>query len=242
MTENGPLLELRNVTKRYDAPGGGPGVTVLEGVCLTLPAGGRLTVTGPSGSGKSTLLNLIGALDRPTEGAVTLAGQDLAAQNDRRLATLRNVEVGFVFQLHHLLPQCSVWENVLIPTLPRGGPGEQTSDRARRLLERVGLAERLEHRPGQLSGGERQRVALVRALVNGPRLLLADEPTGSLDRTAADGLAALLGELNEEEGVALIVATHSMRLAGQVGNVRALRDGRLGEPGESGPAPQEPAG
>jgi ABC-type lipoprotein export system ATPase subunit len=221
-----PVLELTDVAKRYDAPEGGESVEVLRGVSLALAPGRAVAVTGPSGSGKSTLLNLIAALDRPSAGRVVLDGEDLAALSDNDLAAVRNRKVGLVFQLHHLLPQCTVWENVLVPTLARGGD-RSAEERAKRLLDRVRLGGRLSHRPAHLSGGERQRVAVVRALINEPKLLLADEPTGSLDRAASENLADLLGELNREEGVTLVVATHSMRLAGRVGDVLALRDGRL---------------
>ena len=223
------LLELAGVEKRYEATGDAAAATVLRSVDLRIAPGESVAVVGPSGSGKSTLLNIIGALDRPTAGKVVLQGSDLAKLSEGELAELRNRAIGFVFQLHHLLPQCSVLENVLVPTLA-GGPerrAEKPEARARRLLERVGLSDRLSHRPGQLSGGERQRVAVVRALINEPRLLLADEPTGSLDRAAADNLAQLLGDLNREEGVALLVITHSLELARQMSRVLELRDGTL---------------
>jgi lipoprotein-releasing system ATP-binding protein len=223
------LLELSGVARRYDASGSAAETTVLKDVHLQLAAGESVAIVGPSGSGKSTLLNIIGALDQPTSGQVVLEGSKLSALDEPALALLRSRAIGFVFQLHHLLPQCSVLENVLVPTLA-GGPerrSEKPEARARRLLERVGLSDRLSHRPGQLSGGERQRVAVVRALINEPRLLLADEPTGSLDRTAADNLARLLVELNREEGVALLVITHSMDLARQMSRVLELRDGTL---------------
>jgi ABC-type lipoprotein export system ATPase subunit len=160
---------------------------------------------------------------------VLLGGKDLSAQDERALAAIRNREIGFIFQAHHLLPHCTVWENVLVPTLaeknsPKANGAEQ---RAERLLKRVGLGDRLAHRPGQLSGGERQRVAVVRALINQPNLLLADEPTGALDRTSADELAKLLRELNREENVTLIVVTHALDLARQMGRVFEIQDGRL---------------
>ena len=230
MGEQDVLLELTDVTKRFDSPGGGPGRTVLNEVNLRLGAGRSLAICGPSGSGKSTLLNIIAALDAPTAGHVTLDGQDLAALNDKALAAVRARSIGMVFQLHHLLPQCTVLENVLVPTMVCPPPdGEAPEARAERLLERVGLADHLSHRPGQLSGGERQRVAVVRALINRPHLLLADEPTGALDRRAADNLADLLVELNTEEDVALIVATHAPDLAARMQRVGELRDGTLRE-------------
>jgi lipoprotein-releasing system ATP-binding protein len=185
-----------------------------------------MAIAGPSGCGKSTLLNIIGTLDRPTSGTVTLTGRDVPSLTEKQLAELRSGVIGFVFQFHHLLPQCSILENVLVPTLV-GTPPEDPEGRARKLLERVGLGSRLTHRPGQLSGGECQRAAVVRALINRPQLLLADEPTGSLDRGSAASLAQLLGELNREEGVALVYVTHSADLAARAGRVLELRDGRL---------------
>jgi ABC-type lipoprotein export system ATPase subunit len=223
------LLELSHIGKSYAAAAGAEPTVVLRDVSLQLAAGESVAIVGPSGSGKSTLLNIIGTLDRPDSGRVVLGGRDLASLNEQELAAVRCREVGFVFQLHHLLPQCTVLENVLIPTLA-GGPERRTEPaqkRARRLLERVGLAERLSHRPGQLSGGERQRVAVVRALINEPRLLLADEPTGSLDRAAAEILTTLLVDLNREEGVSLIAVTHALDLAARMGRVMELRDGSL---------------
>jgi lipoprotein-releasing system ATP-binding protein len=181
---------------------------------------------GPSGCGKSTLLNIIGTLDRAGAGRVSLAGRDVTSLDEKQLAEVRAGVVGFVFQLHHLLPQCSILENVLVPTLV-SKKAEDAEARARKLLERVGLGSRLTHRPGQLSGGECQRAAVVRALINRPQLLLADEPTGSLDRAGAEGLAQLLGDLNREEGVALIYVTHSPELAARAGKVLRLRDGRF---------------
>jgi len=229
MANETPLLDLIDVSKHYDAPGGAEVPPVLRGVSLSVAAGESLAIVGPSGCGKSTLLNLIGALDRPTSGRVLLNGTDLASLDDKRLALVRNREIGFVFQLHHLLPQCTVLENVLVPTLVAGAmsPGETPEQRAKRLLDRVGLADRADYFPGQLSGGERQRVAVVRALINAPNLLLADEPTGSLDRASAETLAALLVELNREEKVTLLLVTHALDLAGRMGRVLELRDGEL---------------
>jgi lipoprotein-releasing system ATP-binding protein len=168
-------------------------------------------------------------LDRPTRGQVLLEGQDLAQLNETQLAAVRNRQIGFIFQAHHLLPQCTVLENVLVPTLVCADDQLRQSapERARRLLDRVGLGPRVHHRPGQLSGGERQRAAVVRGLINQPRLLLADEPTGALDRAAAEELARLLVELNREERVTLMVATHALDLAEQMGRLFKLRDGRL---------------
>ena len=230
MPSPAPLLILASVTRRYNAPGRSEALTVLKEVSLEVAAGESLAIVGPSGSGKSTLLQIMGTLDRPTSGSVALDGQDLGALDEQQLAAVRNRQIGFVFQAHYLLPQCSVLENVLVPTLAcaearlRDGAGE----RAERLLQRVGLGERKSHRPGELSGGERQRVAVVRALINQPQLLLADEPTGSLDHTSAQQLGQLLLELNREEGVTLIVVTHALDLAQRMGRVLELTDGRLG--------------
>ncbi|MDB6108862.1 MAG: lolD 1 [Pedosphaera sp.] len=223
------LLKLSNVTQRYDAAAGTDAVAVLKGISLEVARGESLAIIGPSGSGKSTLLNIVGTLDRATTGEVTLAGQDLTRLDEKQLAAVRNRQIGFVFQAHYLLPQCTVWENVLVPTLAGGGGAgwQSAPDRAERLLKRVGLGERMSHRPGQLSGGERQRVAVVRALINQPQLLLADEPTGALDRASAQQLAQLLLELNREEGVTLIVATHALDLAHKLGRVLELKDGML---------------
>jgi len=227
------LLQLKNVAKYYESPNGADGPHVLKDISLQVAAGESVAITGPSGSGKSTLLNIIGGLDRPTAGSVLVDGRDLSQLDDKELAMIRNRQIGFVFQLHHLLPQYTVLENVLVPTLAsKGGvePRPYRNDaeaRARRLLERVGLGARLLYRPGRLSGGERQRVAVVRALINQPKLLLADEPTGSLDRAAASNLTQLLVELNREESVTLILATHSLDLAAHTARVLELSDGIL---------------
>lgn len=203
---------------------------VLRGVGLRLKRTASVSIIGPSGCGKSTLLNILGTLDKPDSGKVLLEGRDISALNDKDLAALRNERIGFVFQLHHLLPQCTILENVLVPSLVRKSkPEEAPEERARRLLDRVGLSHRLTHRPGRLSGGERQRVAVVRALINKPRILLADEPTGSLDRKGARALCGLLSELNREEDVAIVMVTHSLELARTVGNVYELKEGIISE-------------
>jgi len=237
-----PLLKLVDVAKRYESPVAGNGISILNGISLEVQPGESLAIMGPSGSGKSTLLQIMGTLDSPTSGSVFLDGRDLARLNDREVAVVRNTDLGFVFQAHYLLPQCTVLENVLVPTLALPGKTASTKDsetpstakkkepvqvRSSRLLNRVGLGGRLHHRPGELSGGERQRVAVVRALINQPKLLLADEPTGSLDHASAQGLGELLVELNREEGVALIVVTHGRELAERMGHVWQLKDGRL---------------
>ncbi|MGC4044561.1 MAG: ABC transporter ATP-binding protein [Armatimonas sp.] len=219
------LLEAREVAKEF--PGAGQ---VLRGVNLTLESGARAAIVGPSGCGKSTLLNILGTLEAPDSGEVRLSGESLSGRTETDLAKIRRERLGWVFQLHHLLPQCTALENTLIPTLsaplsrPRREPAEV---RAKRLLTRVGLSGREGHFPAQLSGGERQRVAVVRALINEPEILLADEPTGALDAAAADALADLLLELNQEEGVALLVITHAPELATRLGTTWRLIEGKL---------------
>lgn len=201
-------------------------ITVLRDISFALDAGGAMAVMGPSGSGKSTLLSILGTLEPPTAGRVSIDGRDPFALSERELARFRNRSVGFVFQDHHLLPQCSALENVLIPTLPGDSPPGAT-DRARQLLARVGLADRAAHRPAELSGGERQRVAIARALVNRPALVLADEPTGNLDRRTADSVGDLLLEINREEKTALVVVTHSRTLAERFAARYELIEGTL---------------
>ncbi len=223
------FLELKNISKTYKIPSGEGQMTVLRDISLGVSQGESIAIVGPSGSGKSTLLNIIGALDRPTSGSVTLAGQNLAELGDSELSKVRNQDIGFVFQLHHLLPQCTVLENVLIPTIPLGlnGEEENVKTRAKELLEKVGLEQHFFHFPAQLSGGELQRVAVVRALINTPKLILADEPTGSLDRESSENLGQLLVQLNKNEDVALVVVTHSMELASLMDKVYTLQDGKL---------------
>ena len=224
MTANTPLLELIDAVKEY--PAAPKPLRVLDGISFSLGAGECAAIVGPSGCGKSTLLNLMGTLDVPDQGAVRICGQDVAALNTRELARLRNHEIGFVFQLHHLLPQCTALENVLIPAMVHENRKEAT-ERAAALLEQVGLAERCNHRPGELSGGERQRVAVARALINEPSLLLADEPTGALNEEAAAGLAALLLELHQKKQMAVIVVTHDHALAERFAPIYSLHKGHL---------------
>ena len=215
------MLSLKHISKRYDE-----NTPVLSEVGLEVAAQESVAIVGESGCGKSTLLNIIGTLDRPDTGSVHVDGTDLLSLDEKATAAFRNKRVGFVFQLHHLLPQCSVLENVLVPAWVDKNQTE-ANERALRLLERVGLSDRLTHRPGQLSGGERQRVAVVRALINQPDLLLADEPTGSLSRAGSDQLMQLLLELNREESLTLLLVTHSMRLAKQMDRVLTLEGGIL---------------
>jgi lipoprotein-releasing system ATP-binding protein len=202
-------------------------LVVLRDVSLTLEAGDAMAIMGPSGSGKSTLLHILGTLERPTAGSVRLAGRDPFQLGERDLASFRNRQIGFVFQDHHLLPQCSALENVLIPTLPYGAGDTNPEARARELLRRVGLSDRIEHRPAELSGGERQRVAVARAFINRPPLVLADEPTGNLDRRNARIVADLFFELHGNEGAMLLVVTHSSELAARFPRRADLVDGTL---------------
>jgi ABC-type lipoprotein export system ATPase subunit len=229
MSPGAPLLKLEKISKTYFVAEGAAPLVVLREVTLNIATTESVAIVGPSGSGKSTLLNIIGTLDQPTSGHVWLDGQDLSQLDESKLAAIRNQQIGFIFQSHHLLPQCSVIENVLVPTIAdkKSKTRDGAPERAGKLLKRVGLGERLHHRPGQLSGGERQRVAVVRALINQPKLLLADEPTGALDRASAQGLAQLLVELNHEEHVTLIVVTHAPDLARQMERIVELRDGQL---------------
>jgi lipoprotein-releasing system ATP-binding protein len=199
---------------------------VLRNIDLTVDEGETVAIMGPSGSGKSTLLNLIGALDVPTSGHIYILDRDLSALSQKELARFRNRQIGFIFQLHHLLPQCTVLENVLIPTLAYKS-ADSSLENAENLLDRVGLKAHIDQMPGVLSGGERQRVAVVRALINRPSLILADEPTGSLDSLLAEQLVKLLIELNEEQGTSLIMVTHSEVLASLMSRVYELREGKL---------------
>ena len=224
------LLELKEITKKFELPSGKGYTNVLKNLSLQVQTGESIAVVGPSGSGKSTLLNIIGALDKPSSGEVILQGKNLAECDDAELSRIRNREIGFVFQLHHLLPQCTVLENVLIPTIPLGLKKGKTDvqERAKILLERVGLEDHMDHFPAQLSGGEMQRTAVVRALINKPKLILADEPTGSLDRNSSENLGRLMVEMNKEEGTTLITVTHSLDFAKLMERALKLQNGILG--------------
>ena len=229
-TSTAGQLQVADLVKVY--PTRAEPLRVLDGVSFELNVGEALVVMGPSGSGKSTLLSILGALEPPSEGRVTLDGIDPFSQGERDLARFRNRTIGFVFQEHHLLPQCSALENVLLPTLAGGATTEDVEARARGLLDRVGLSDRLDHRPAELSGGERQRTALARALINAPRLLLCDEPTGNLDRTTATEIGDLLAELHAEQGVMMVIVTHSPELGRRFGRRVELDRGRFRECGE----------
>ncbi len=220
-------LVVENLTKSFPTRAGP--LQVLRGISLRLAGGENLAVLGPSGSGKSTLLHILGTLDSPTSGKVTLGGHNPFELDEPRLADFRNRQIGFVFQDHHLLPQCSVLENVLLPTIAGGPVSAEHVNRARQLLERVGLSQRLEHRPAELSGGERQRVAIARSLIRAPKLLLADEPTGNLDRTTASGIGQMLLELQQQDSITLIVVTHSGELAKKLNRRMEIDDGRLSD-------------
>lgn len=227
MTAAGGDLVVSGLTKTF--AGATSGLNVLQGVDLRLSRGEALAVTGPSGSGKSTLLYIIGTLDVADSGSVRILDHDPFQLDPVALAKFRNTNIGFIFQDHYLLPQCTVLENVLIPTLAGPGAGDAQSARARSLLERVGLPHRLTHRPAELSGGERQRVAICRALINQPPLLLADEPTGNLDQHTARSISTLLLELSQEQNSMLIVVTHSTELAARLPRQAELLDGKLSE-------------
>ena len=226
MTSATPDLTVHSLTK--DFPGAEGTLQILTGAELSMQRGETVVITGPSGSGKSTFLYILGALDPPTSGSVSLGGTDPFSLATAEQANFRNREIGFVFQDHHLLPQCSVLENVLIPTLATEG-SNGTEERARNLLDRVGLIDRITHRPAQLSGGERQRVAVCRALINEPLLLLADEPTGNLDQQTAESIGTLLLEVAREQNTMLICVTHSLELAGRFPRRYELTDGKLVE-------------
>jgi lipoprotein-releasing system ATP-binding protein len=223
MTE--PVLEARAVTRSFQQ--GSSRLEVLHELQLAVPPAERLAIIGASGSGKTTLLQILGGLDRPDAGEVRIDGRDIHRLSERERGVLRNRTMGFVYQFHHLLPEFSALENVAMPLLVARLPIAEARERARALLARVGLAERLDHRPHQLSGGERQRAAVARALVTSPRLVLADEPTGNLDGRNAEQVFALLLELNRELGTSLVVVTHDARLAARMDRVLELSDGKL---------------
>jgi len=220
-----PALLAQSLTKSFPVPAGE--LVVLREASLALERGENTAIVGPSGSGKSTLLSILGTLDEPSSGSYELAGVAPFALGEPELAAFRSRHIGFVFQEHHLLPQCSVLENVLVPLLADGAAGGDDIDRAERLLERVGLADRRHHRPAQLSGGERQRAALARALLRNPTLLLADEPTGNLDRTTAASIVELMLELQREHNAILVAVTHSMALAERLERRYEIEAGRL---------------
>lgn len=219
------VLSCKNLGMVYQQ--GPNAVQVLSGVELNLKAGERAAIIGQSGAGKSTLLNLLGGLDTPTSGSVWLAGKELSALNEKARGLLRNEALGFVYQFHHLLPEFSALENVCMPLLIGKTSVNQAQQRATELLDRVGLAHRLKHKPSELSGGERQRVAIARALVNQPKLVLLDEPTGNLDQHTAQSIQALMLELSKSLNTSFLVVTHSLELAGQMDRTLRLTEGKL---------------
>ncbi len=226
--ETGPPvvhLQVENLQKIFETAGGS--LEVLSGADVSLDRGQMLAVTGPSGSGKSTLLYIIGTLDEPSGGRVLVDGEDPFSRDETGLASFRNENVGFIFQDHHLLPQCTVLENVLLPLLAGAGVDADAEQWGCELLDRVGLADRLSHRPAQLSGGERQRVAIARALINEPRLLLCDEPTGNLDSRNSDSIHTLLRELHDELGTSILVVTHDPDLANRADRLLDMMDGKF---------------
>jgi lipoprotein-releasing system ATP-binding protein len=225
MTSQDPNVELREVTKSFRS--GPTKLQILEGISFSLSSGQSMSIVGPSGSGKSTLLQIIGTLDRPDSGTIRIAGENPLDLSEVELAAFRNRHIGFIFQDHHLLPQLTVLENVLIPALAVGTPNEASIDRARSLCETLGLADRITHRPGQLSGGQRERVAIARALVMEPSIILADEPTGNLDSKTAAQVIELLAQLPKSQNAVLIAVTHSHELASAMDQSWSLADGRL---------------
>jgi lipoprotein-releasing system ATP-binding protein len=230
------LLELKKIEKKFKTPSGKGEITVLKDISLNVAEGEAIAVVGPSGSGKTTLLNIIGSLDKPTSGTVNFTGKNLSNLNDAEISKTRNLDIGFVFQLHHLLPQLTVLENVLIPTIPFRSRkySSDAESMAKKLLKRVGLQDHFDYFPAQLSGGELQRAAVIRALINKPKLVLADEPTGSLDRESSESLGQLLVQLNKEESTTLIVVTHSIELAQLMDKVYNLKNGKLFASGGQG--------
>jgi len=219
------LLKLKKITKSYSKDR-----TILDQLELEIKAGERIAIVGPSGSGKTTLLNLIGTLDRPDSGKMYFENQDLSVFSDQQLAKFRNEKIGFVFQMHHLLPQLTLLENILLPILTdKKLQGNETMERAQKLISRMGLSGVSHQKPAELSGGECQRTAVARALINRPKLILADEPTGALDQKSAFNLTDLLVELNREEGVTLIVVTHSMDVAKKMDRIYRIENGKLVE-------------
>jgi len=232
-----PLVAVQNVTKAFEHEG--RSLEVLKGIDLSIDRGEMVTIVGPSGAGKSTLLHLIGTLDLPTQGQIFYDGHDVTRLGSSELAEFRNRSIGFVFQFHHLLPEFTALENVMMPGLIQGG--RRLKGRAQQLLEEVGLADRLTHRPGELSGGEQQRVALARALLMEPKLVLADEPTGNLDSQTSDAVQSLFFDLNQRHGITFLIVTHSRDFAAMMPRRVSMRDGRI-ESDERRPKPLENQG
>lgn len=222
-----PVMQASSLSKSYHD--GDTELQILQDIDMHLNPGEQVAIIGSSGSGKSTLLNMLSGLDTPTAGQVTVAGQDLFAVTERQRAALRNAQLGFVYQFHHLLPEFSALENVAMPLLMSKTPLKEVRQRASELLAQVGLEQRLTHKPGKLSGGERQRVAIARALINNPACVLMDEPTGNLDQQTALGVQQLMRQLNEQRGTAFLVVTHDLELAGKMDRGYVLEAGKLSE-------------
>jgi len=223
--ENKTLVKTEGLTKSFWI--GKQELKVLKGIDLAIQKGEIIAIVGPSGAGKSTLLHLLGALDRPTSGIIRFNGQVLNDESDAKLAKIRNLEIGFVFQAHHLLPEFTALENVIIPALIAGKTPEEVKPKAMEILKRVGLDQRVKHQPGELSGGEQQRLAVARALMNDPKLLLADEPSGNLDKASSESLHELLWSLSQERGQTTVIVTHNEALAGKADRIVEMEDGRI---------------
>jgi len=221
------LLQLNNISKGYGEPGSHNFRPVLKGLDLTIKKGEKVSIVGPSGSGKTTLLNLIGAMDLPDSGEIIFDEKNITAYSKKELAAFRNRHLGFIFQLHHLMPQLTLWENVLLPVLPQGKVTAEQKEWAEHLIQKVGIWEQRYQKPGEMSGGECQRTAVVRALINKPELVLADEPTGALDEENANALSELLIQLSDDEKVTLVTVTHSTELAALMDKKYLLRNGKL---------------
>lgn len=221
------LLQLKNISKGYGDLGTHSFRPVLKSLDLEINKGEKISIVGPSGSGKTTLLNLIGALDLPNSGEIIFDGKNITGYSKQELANFRNQHLGFIFQLHHLMPQLSLWENILLPVLPQGKVTKEKKEWAEYLIQKVGIWEQRNQKPSEMSGGECQRTAVVRALINKPGLILADEPTGALDEENALALSELLIQLSEEEKVTLVTVTHSSELAGKMDKKLLLRNGKL---------------
>lgn len=220
-----PVIDCRQITRTYNE--GPEKLTIFSDISLEVAAGETVAIVGSSGAGKTTLLNLLGGLDRPSSGQIAICGQDIHRLSEAGRARFRNRHLGFVYQFHHLLPEFPALENVMMPCVLGGLSVAESQDKARALLDRVGLGQRLAHKPGELSGGERQRVAIARALVNEPDCVLMDEPTGNLDEHTGEGVRALIESLRDQLGLAFVMVTHDMRMARSLGRVLRLEQGRL---------------